>query len=81
MALNNGEVAADDFVQAGGAVNLNEKGRRAFIAGFERRMSQEITHPVFGYPAQYRQVIEIQARLLGRHLLGEIDDYPNFTTR
>ena len=81
MALNNGEVGADDFVHAGGAVNLSEKGRRAFIAGFERRMSQEITHPVFGYAAQYRQVIEIQARLLGRHLLGEIDDYPNFTTR
>ena len=81
MALNNGEVGAGDFVHAGGAVNLNEGGRRAFIAGFERRMSQEITHPVFGYAAQYRQVIEIQARLLGRHLLGEIDDYPNFTTR
>lgn len=81
MALNNGEVGVDDFVRGGGAVNLNERGRRAFIAGFERRMSQEITHPVFGYAAQYRQIIEIQARLLGRHLLGEIDDYPNFTTR
>jgi CRISPR-associated protein Cas1 len=81
MALNNGEVAADDFVRVGGAVNLNERGRRNFIAGFERRMSQEITHPVFGYAAQYRQIVEIQARLLGRHLLGELDDYPNFTTR
>ncbi|MBS0446695.1 MAG: CRISPR-associated endonuclease Cas1 [Proteobacteria bacterium] len=81
MAINNGEVGADDFVQAGGAVNLNERGRRAFIAGFERRMSQEITHPVFGYAAQYRQIVEIQCRLLGRHLLGEIARYPNFTTR
>jgi CRISPR-associated protein Cas1 len=81
MALNNGEVGVDDFVRAGGAVNLTERGRRSFIAGFERRMSQEITHPVFGYAAQYRQIVEIQARLLGRHLLGEIDDYPNFTTR
>lgn len=80
-ALNNGEIGAGDFVRAGGAVNLNERGRRSFIAAFERRMSQEITHPVFGYAAQYRQIVEIQARLLGRHLLGEIDDYPNFTTR
>ena len=79
--INNGEIAAGDFVRAGGAVNLNERGRRAFIAAFERRMSQEITHPVFGYAAQYRQIIEIQCRLLGRHLLGEIDRYPNFTTR
>lgn len=81
MAINNGELGAGDFVRAGGAVNLNERGRRAFIAGFERRMSQEITHPLFGYAAQYRQIVEIQCRLLGRHLLGEIDRYPNFTTR
>ena len=81
MAINNGEVGPADFVRAGDAVNLDERGRRAFIAGFERRMSQEITHPVFGYAAQYRQVVEIQCRLLGRHLLGEIDRYPNFTTR
>jgi CRISP-associated protein Cas1 len=81
MAINNGEVGAGDFVRAGGAVNLNEKGRRAFIAGFERRLSQEITHPIFGYAAQYRQIVEIQCRLLGRHLLGEIERYPNFTTR
>lgn len=81
MVINNGEIGAGDFVSAGGAVNLNERGRRSFIAAFERRMSQEITHPVFGYAAQYRQIIEIQCRLLGRHLLGEVDRYPNFTTR
>ena len=80
-AINNGEVTPDDFVSAGGAVNLNERGRRAFIAAFERRMGQEITHPVFGYSAQYRQIVEIQCRLLARHLLGEVDRYPNFTTR
>lgn len=60
---------------------MNDNGRRAFIGGFERRMSQEITHPIFGYAAQYRQIIEIQCRLLGRHLLGEIERYPNLTTR
>jgi CRISPR/Cas system-associated endonuclease Cas1 len=81
MAVNNGEIGVEDFVRAGGAVNLNERGRRSFISAFERRMSQEVTHPIFGYPAQYRQVIEIQARLLGRHLFGEIDTYPAFTTR
>jgi CRISPR-associated endonuclease Cas1/CRISPR-associated protein Cas4 len=80
-AINNGEVQAGDFVRAGGAVNLNERGRKAFIAAFERRLSQEVTHPIFGYSAQYRQVLELQCRLLGRHLLGEADRYPNFTTR
>jgi CRISP-associated protein Cas1 len=44
-------------------------------------MSQEVTHPLFGYKVSYRRLIEIQARLLGRRLLGDIPDYPNFTTR
>lgn len=81
MAINNGEVGPEDFVNAAGAVNLNQKGRRAFITGFERRLGQEVTHPLFGYTAQYRQIIELQCRLLGRHLLGEVERWPPFVTR
>jgi len=40
-----------------------------------------ITHPVFGYRISYRRVLTVQARLLGRHLLGEIQTYPEFVTR
>ncbi|WP_260789575.1 CRISPR-associated endonuclease Cas4g/Cas1g [Aquabacterium sp. OR-4] len=79
--INNGEVGLGDFVSAGDAVNLNERGRRSFITAFERRLGQEITHPLFGYAAQYRQIVEIQCRLLGRHMLGEIDRWPPFITR
>jgi CRISPR-associated endonuclease Cas1/CRISPR-associated protein Cas4 len=80
-AINNGELGASDFIRAGGAVALSERGRKAFIATFERRMTQEATHPLFGYSAQYRQIVELQCRLLGRHLHGEIERYPNFVTR
>lgn len=79
--INNGELAPGDFTRVGEAVNLNERGRRSFIAAYERRLAQEVTHPVFGYAAQYRQVLELQSRLLGRHLLGEIDRCPPFITR
>lgn len=79
--INNGEVRPSDFVSAAGSVALTGDGRKRFIAAFERRMSQEVTHSLFGYRASYRRVLEIQARLLGRHLLGELDDYPNFLTR
>lgn len=81
MAINNGEVKPTDFVHVGTSVNLDSDGRKRLIGAFERRMSQEVTHPVFGYPVSYRRLLEIQARLLGRFLLGEIDDYPNFITR
>ncbi len=80
-AINNGEVGASDFVERLGAVNLTESGRRAFLRSFEQRLSQEITHPVFGYRLSYRRVFEVEARLLARHLLGEIPVYEPMTTR
>ncbi|MGH8401377.1 MAG: CRISPR-associated endonuclease Cas4g/Cas1g, partial [Gammaproteobacteria bacterium] len=81
MAINNGEVRPSDFISAAGSVNLTPAGRKRFIGTFERRMSQEVTHPVFGYRISYRRLLELQARLLARNLLGDILDYPAFTTR
>jgi CRISPR-associated protein Cas1 len=79
--VNNGELRSEHFVRGLGAVSLSAAGRRKFIEAYERRMSQEITHPIFGYRISYRRVLEVQARLLGRHLNGEISAYPSFTTR
>jgi len=81
QVINNGEVRPSDFISAAGSVALDPDGRKRFISAFERRLSHEVTHPVFGYRVSYRRLLEVQARLLGRHLLGEIDDYPNFVTR
>lgn len=81
QAINNGEVRPSDFISAAGSVNLTDDGRKRFIGTFERRLGQEVTHPEFGYKLSYRRLLELQARLLGRHLLGELSEYPNFTTR
>lgn len=80
-AINNGEVRSEDFIRRMGSVALTPEGRRRFIETYERRMGQEITHPVFGYQVSYRRILEVQARLLGRYLCGEIPEYPAFTTR
>jgi len=81
QAINNGEVKPSDFISAAGSVSLSADGRKRFIAAFERRLSHEVTHPIFAYKVTYRRLLELQARLLARHLLGELDDYPNFVTR
>ena len=81
QAINNGEVKADGFVRAGDAVNLKPHAKRAFIAAYERRLDQELTHPVFGYRVSMRRLLEVQARLLARHLEGEIDEYPHYLVR
>lgn len=79
--INNGEVTPRDFIRAPTGCALTTWGRKRFIAAYERRMAQLITHPVFGYKISYRRILEVQARLLGRHLLGEIEHYPEFRTR
>lgn len=81
MVFNNGEVNVDSFIQRAGAVAMTPAGRKSVIAAYERRMETEITHPIFGYKICYRRILEVQARLFARFLLGEIPDYPSFVTR
>jgi len=81
MLVNNGEVSAESFIRRGGAVALTTAGRRAVIEAFERRLESEVTHPLFGYRVSYRRILEVQARLLSRVLLGDLPEYPNFCTR
>jgi len=80
-AINTGMVRPDDFLRRGGAVSLKPEGRRRFLQAYERRMDSLVTHPVFEYQISYRRVLEVQARLLGRWLLGEIAEYPSFLVR
>lgn len=79
--LNTGEVQEEHFVRRAGACVLTPAGKRAVLAGWERRLATEVTHPLFGYVLNYRRVLSVQARLLGRVLLGEVPVYPAFRTR
>lgn len=79
--VNTKALSQGDFFVHPTGCSLGEVGRRTFLLAYERRMDQLVTHPLFGYPVSYRRVLEIQARLLTRYLLGEIDSYPSFVTR
>ena len=81
QVINNGEVKAGDFVHNGPACSLTFAGRKALIAAYERRLAQETTHPVFGYQVSMRRLIEVQIRLMARHLDGELPDYPHYMPR
>jgi CRISPR-associated endonuclease Cas1 len=80
-AVNTGEVGPNDFVVAVTGTALTQAGRRRFVEAFERRLSQEATHPVFGYQVSMRRMLLVQARLLSRFLLGELSSCPHFLPR
>ncbi|MBK8229585.1 MAG: CRISPR-associated endonuclease Cas1 [Candidatus Eisenbacteria bacterium] len=79
--INTGEIRNSDFLVRAGMCTMTPSGRKAALNAYERRMQATITHPLFGYPVTYRRVLEMQCRLLARHLTGEIPDYPIFRTR
>jgi CRISPR-associated protein Cas1 len=80
-AVNTGVITGEDFIRSGLGVALKPEGRRRFLQAYERRMDEEITHPVFGYRISYRRTLEVQCRLLARHLTGELAEFPEFRTR
>lgn len=79
--INNGELSPADFVVRAGACAMSDSGRKCLIQAYERRVDTLVSHPLFGYALSYRRVYEVQARLLARHLLGELSQYTPFTTR
>jgi CRISPR-associated protein Cas1 len=80
-AINNRMVTPEHFIVAGQSVVLSDGGRKHFLMAYEHRMDALVTHPLFGYRVSYRRLLEIQTRLLGRLLNGEIAEYPVFQTR
>lgn len=79
--INGGEISESDFTITKFGTSMTSEGRRRIISAYERRMDSTITHPFLGYAASYRRIMETQARLLSRHILGEIPEYPAFRTR
>lgn len=80
-AVNNGEIRESDFLVSRAGTALTARGRKAMLGAYERRMSEELLHPVYGYRSPYRRCLEIQARMLAAKLVGDVDVYRPLTTR
>ena len=80
-AINNGSLREEHFVCRPTGVTMTRDGKRKLIRALERRLDEEVTHPLFGTRWSYRRIIEVQARLMSRVLLGELAVYPAFRVR
>ena len=79
--INTGALKREDFIAELGTFRLTDAGRRTFLEKFEERLNTAIEHPTFGYKATYQRCLELQTRLLSKHLTGEIPIYPPFIVR
>ncbi len=80
--INRRQLGAGHFdVGPGGAVSLTDDGRRVVIVAYQRRKEEEVHHRVLKAKTPLGLVPHIQARLLARHLRGDLPDYPPFLYR
>ncbi len=59
----------------GGAIYLNEKGRREVVAAYQKRKQEEAEHPLLAEKTPIGLLPFLQARLLARHLRGDLESY------
>ena len=77
--INRKQVQAGDFeVTESGAVLLKDKSRKNILAAYQKRKQDTITHPFLGEKTTIGLLLHLQARLLARHLRGDIEAYPPF---
>ncbi|MEM7050841.1 MAG: type I-C CRISPR-associated endonuclease Cas1c [Acidobacteriota bacterium] len=61
-----------------GRVVMDEDIRKAFLVAYQERKNTAVTHPFLGERTTIGLVPHLQARLLARHLRGDLDAYPPF---
>lgn len=74
--VNRRQIGENDFHETpGGAVLLNDKGRKTVIVAYQKRKQENIAHPLFKEKVEIGLLPHIQARLLARHLRGDLAFY------
>jgi CRISPR-associated protein Cas1 len=80
--INRRQVVPGGFqITPGGAVMMDDKTRRTVLTAYQKRKQDSITHPFLGEKVSVGLMIHLQARLLARHLRGDLDAYPPFLWR
>lgn len=77
--INRRQIKPSDFdLRGGDAVLLNDAGRRTVLAAYQTRKQQMVGHPFLKEKTPLGLVPHLQARLLARHLRGDLPDYPPY---
>jgi CRISPR-associated protein Cas1 len=80
--INRDQVGTGDFEdREGGAVLLAGDARRNVVVAFQERKQETLRHELLTDAIPLGLVPHVQARLLARHVRGEVDDYPPFRMR
>jgi CRISPR-associated protein Cas1 len=77
--INRRQLQAKHFEEIpGGGIYLTEEGRRLLLTAYQERKESEVDHRVLKEKIPWGLVPQVQARLLARHLRGDLKEYLPF---
>lgn len=80
--VNRRQIQADHFEELpGGAVYLTDEGRRIVIKAYQRRKEEVVRHRVLRRNLPLGLLPHVQARILARHLRGDLAEYVPYVGR
>lgn len=79
--VNENIVNKKGFARTQAGVFMSSDTKKKLIAMYEQRLDEMITHPEYGYRLSYRRMLQLEAKLLAKYIMGETEDYKPLTTR
>ena len=80
--INRRQLRLEHFEETpGGAVSLNEAGRRAILAAYQKYKERATPHRLLKERVPVGLIPHVQARLFARHLRGDLRHYLPYTMR
>lgn len=80
--VNRRQVTPEGFTkQLGGGVLMDDVTRKTFLRAYEERKRTDVRHPHLGTMTTYLRAMELQARILAKVLLGELETYVPFISK
>lgn len=80
--INRNQLASSDFdCREGGAVMLNDRGRKTVVVAYQERKQEEVQHPLLETQVTIGLLPMLQARFMARTIRSEMGDYIPFIAR
>lgn len=80
--INRGQLRKKDFdFRPGGAVLLNDTGRKTVLVAYQERKKETLQHPVLESQVEIGLLPFLQARMLARYLRGDVGGYVPFLNK
>lgn len=77
--INKRIVDSSGFLQKeNGAVIMDDDTRKKFLAAWQDKKKEVITHPFLGEKMEWGMIPHVQAMLLARYIRGDLEEYPPF---